>query len=444
MTRAQTLGAWCASLAWEDIPGRLQVKAQDHLLDTIGAAIAGRTSEPVRIAEQVFNAPGLVPVLTSGNPREIRHAARVNAVSAHALEVDDTEGCDHSGAVVVPVLLALLDASQPIPGTRLLTALVAGYEVGRRVQMALGGYTAHNDSGWHSTATCGVFAAATAASVMLELGPEQSASAIAIAASSSSGGWSFSGNGAMTKQLHPGNAVANGIDAAFLASAGARGPLEIFEPVWGSLFQTHGNAAANPDTLTEGLGSTWHFEHSAIKTYASCRSTHSAIDAVLQIMADNHLHSGAITSIEIEVTSFLLPMICPQQPGTISAARMSLPVCLALLMQDKSLAPEDFELFDTAATASWLQRITVMVNDSVAEAEPLVRLNTSDGSYAGRHELARGSAGLALSTAEIEAKFDGLVQHHIGVATAAAIKRFVRELPEATSSRFPQLADGMA
>ena len=441
MTIVESLASWCASLGWADIPGHLQNKAQDHLLDTIGSAIAGRTSEPVRIAEQVFNAAGQVRLLTSGKPRDVRHAARVNAVSAHALEVDDTEGCDHSGAVVVPVLLALLDAHQSAPGPRLLTALVGGYEVGRRVQLSLGGYTAHNDSGWHSTATCGVFAAAAAASIMLELTPDQTASALAIAASSSSGGWAFARDGAMTKQLHPANAAANGIDAALLARAGAQGPHDIFDPVWGGLFQTHGNAATNPQALTDELGSAWHFEHSAIKPYASCRSTHTAIDAVLQMMGDENLRPEDITSIDVEVTSFLLPMICPDKPAAIGAARMSLPVCLALLMQGKALGPADFELFDTPATDSWLRRITIAIDDSVPEAEPLVRLNTRHGSFAKRHAQARGSAGVPLTPVEVEAKFDRLTQNHISGATAQAIKRFVRGLPAAESPRFPQIKD---
>lgn len=437
MTAVETLAAWCSGLTWEDIPSQLQAKAQDHLLDTLGAAIAGRNSEPVRIAERVYSAPGHVRLLTASKPRELRDAARINAISAHALEIDDTEGCDHSGAVVVPVLMALLDVQNGASGSRLLTALVAGYEVGRRVQLSLGGYNAHNDSGWHSTATCGVFASAAAAAVMLGQDAGQTASALAMAASSSSGGWAFARDGAMTKQLHTGNASANGIDAALLARAGARGPLDIFEPVWGSLFQTHGNAASNPGELTRELGSIWHFSHSAIKPYASCRSTHAAIDATMELMAENNLHADDVTGIEVELTSFLLPMICPSNITTISAARMSLPVCIALLLQGKSLSPADFELFATPATTAWLQRITVRIDDAHPEAEPLVRLHTNTGTFANRHAVARGSAPLSLTSAEVEAKFDGLVAPQVGADTVQAIKGFVRQLPDTSTPRFP-------
>lgn len=437
MTSAATLALWCATVRWDQIPSELQLKAQDHLLDTLGAAVAGRTSDVAKIAESVYSAPGSVQVLIGTGPRELRHAARINAIAAHALEIDDTEGCDHSGAVVVPVLLALLDEYSAVSGARLLTALVVGYEVGRRVQLALGGYQAHNNSGWHSTATCGVFAATAAASVMLTLSPDQTASALGIAASSSAGSWAFSGNGAMTKQFHAGNAAANGIDAALLAQAGAVGPQDIFEPVWGSLFQTHGNPAVDPAQLIKGLGSRWHFSHSAIKPYASCRSSHSAIDAAMEIMSSQQLQPKDILRIEIEVNPFLMPMICPSAPTAVSTARMSLPVCLALLMQGKSLVPEDFEDFQTPESVLWLARVTVIQDDSSADTEPLVRIVTRRGTFSGRHRVARGGESLPLLRAAVESKFDGLVGDHLNADTAQAIKTFVQDLPNLQTPIFP-------
>ncbi len=437
MTAGELLAGWCSTLLWEDIPFPLQAKAQDHLLDTIGAAIAGRTTEAVRLAETVFDMPGPSRLLTGGPAREMRHAARINAVASHALEFDDTEGCDHSGAVVVPVLLAILDAHPAVSGSRLLTALVAGYEVGRRVQLALGGYNAHNDSGWHSTATCGVFAATAAAAVLLELDAGQTASALGIAASSSSGGWAFARDGAMTKQLHTSNAAANGIDAALLARAGATGPRDIFEPVWGSFFQTHGNPHVAPAELTKELGTTWHFGHSAIKPYASCRSSHSAIDAALALMSYHQLQPADIISIEIEVNPFLIPMICPSWIPTTSAARMSLPVCLALLMEGKTLAPADFDLYASPETAAWLGRIKVIDDGSAPDVEPLVRINTGQHSFARRHEKARGGETLPLDLAEIETKFDDLVAGHVTTTEAQAIKDFIRQLPGVKSPQFP-------
>ena len=45
----------------------------------------------------------------------------------------------------------------------MLTAVVLGYEIARRVLDASGGYDAFNAKGWHSTGVCGTFGAAAAA-----------------------------------------------------------------------------------------------------------------------------------------------------------------------------------------------------------------------------------------------------------------------------------------
>ena len=446
---AVRLGDWVAGMASRPLsPGQMR-KASDHFLDTLGAMVAGQDEPPARAARAVFRRPGPVPLAGvaglwhHGATADPLDAAFVNAVAAHCLEIDDTEGCDHSGAVVVPVLLALLpscgvlDGGVPDggarPGGRLLPALVAGYEVGRRVQLALGGYDRHNARGWHSTATCGVFAAAAAASVMLGLDGGQSASALGIAASSSAGGWAFSADGSMTKQFHPGKAARAGLEAALLAQAGASGPQQVFEPVWGGFFATHGGPdstgsdSVRPGLLVDGLGCVWHFEHSAIKPYASCRSAHTAIDAFLGILATEDLSPADVQGVRVHVNDFLRPMICPPVPADAAQSRMSLPVSLALLMEGKELMPEDFRDFDNPGTLERLARIEV-VRDPAGGREPLVEVATARGTFASRVKHARGGARHPLNPAEVEAKFRRLTAGYLETVQQAEWIAFSRGL----------------
>ncbi len=422
---AVRLGEWVAGMASRPLSPALAQKASDHLLDTLGAMVAGQDEPAARAARAVFQRPGPVPVAGVAGlwhnraTLDPQDAAFVNAVAAHCLEIDDTEGCDHSGAVVVPVLLSLLPGGAAPdggsrPDGRLLPALVAGYEVGRRVQLALGGYDRHNARGWHSTATCGVFAAAAAASVMLGLDGGQSASALGIAASSSAGGWAFSADGSMTKQFHPGQAARAGLEAALLAQAGGSGPWQVFEPVWGGFFATHGGGpdGVDPGLLVEGLGSTWHFGNSAIKPYASCRSAHTAVDAFLGILAAEGLAPEDVRAVRVHVSDFLRPMICPPAPADAAQARMSLPVSLALLMEGKELMPEDFRDFDSPGVLAQLARIEA-VRDPEAGREPLVEVVADSGTFASRVEHARGGARHPLSPAEVEDKFRRLTAGHL-------------------------------
>ncbi len=76
-----------------------------------------------------------------GRPERLtpRAAALVNGVSSHACEVDDTGGCDHSGAVVVPATLAAAQLSLPYALAAVLAHGHAGldaYADGRRTGAA--------------------------------------------------------------------------------------------------------------------------------------------------------------------------------------------------------------------------------------------------------------------------------------------------------------------
>src|SRR5215469_15150440 len=162
---------------FSDFPAATIHKTKLHLLDTIGAGLAGSASQET---QRVWRGLGLEADTGSsavwGMPHRVnaRSASFINGVSAHALELDDSGGCDHSGAVVVPAALAILpQLKETVSGQHLLTAILMGYEVGRRVLEAVGGYETHNGGGWHSTGTCGVFGAATATGLLLGLnGPE--------------------------------------------------------------------------------------------------------------------------------------------------------------------------------------------------------------------------------------------------------------------------------
>jgi 2-methylcitrate dehydratase PrpD len=118
----------------------------------------------------------------------------------------------------LPGLFALADA-MPVSGRDFLAAYVAGFETETRIARAVNFH--HYDKGWHPTATLGIFGATAAASRLLELTQDQTATALAIAASFSSG---LKANfGTMTKPLHVGHCARNGVMAAMLARAGMRG-----------------------------------------------------------------------------------------------------------------------------------------------------------------------------------------------------------------------------
>src|SRR5215207_3554538 len=312
-TIAERLGTFVADTTFEQLPREVVDKAKRHILDTFGAALVGATSEEAgraRAALVAIEGSGIAPVWGRCESVAPRNAALLNGIAAHAFELDDTGGCDHSGAVVLPAAVAALSLlDKPVSGRAFITAVVLGYDVGRRALEGFGGYRPHNEAGWHSTGTCGTFAAAAACASLLRLTPTQARSCLGLAASFSGGLWAFIHDGAMAKRMHAGRAAESGLLAALLARANITGPAHVFEDVWGGFLKTYAHASTDPEALTRELGTAWRIGRAAIKPYASCRDTHAAVDAVGRVLDRQKLRAADVAEIRVRANSFLAGMV---------------------------------------------------------------------------------------------------------------------------------------
>ena len=402
---------------FSDFPASTVHKAKLHLLDTVGVGLAGSTSSE---AQRVWHGLGLGTdagrSAVWGMPHIVspRSAAFINGVSAHALELDDSGGCDHSGAVVVPAALAILpQLTEAVSGQRFLTAILMGYEVGRRVLEAVGGYEVHNGLGWHSTGTCGVFGAAAATGLLLDLDAHRLAQALGISCSFAGGTWAFIHDGSQTKKLHPGRAAEGGLTAALLAANEFTGPAEIFEAeAWGSFFKTFSPGQSDPHLLTDAFGEKWRLDRCSIKPYATCRGTHSAIDAIRQLRAAHDLEVEKIAAIELEMSGFQFGMCGGKTIASRAQAQMSLPYAVAAELQFGKVGLAELEeaAWSSPLIGSWLARIKVRIDPAMAdEDEPVVTLIGTDNlRYRTRVEFPHGSPANPLPDDQLIAKFRDL------------------------------------
>lgn len=380
------LARFVSETRFSDLPESLVVRAKNHILDTFAATLAGSNSPIALAVQQGVAAEGCAPVASvwgSNLQTSPRNAAWLNGIAAHMYEVDDTGGCDHSGAVVLPAVMAVLPLCQaPVSGQALITAVVLGYDIGRRVLEACGGYAPHNEAGWHSTATCGVFGAAAAVASLLQLNQNQTAQALGIAASFSGGLWGFIHDGSQSKKLHAGRAAEGGVLAATLARQGLTGPAETFEDVWGGFLKTLAPESRQPQALTADLGQIWKLNRCSIKPYASCRGTHSAIDAVGLIMAEQAVGADEIARIHIHLNPFLLEMCGNTDLESLAAAQMSLPYAVAAraLFGHAGLDAWESEKRFSPGIATLLERIHLCVEATHdSNEEPVVELETHSG-----------------------------------------------------------------
>ncbi len=144
------LAHFSATLTAGAVPAHVWARAEDLFVDWVGSALAGRSSRAVQTIEAFSRAmgPGAGPseVLISGRRTSPYFAAMVNAAASHVAEQDDVHNGSvfHPGAVVFPAALAVAQAIGA-SGRELLTAAIAGYEVGIRAGEFLGRW---NDKMW--------------------------------------------------------------------------------------------------------------------------------------------------------------------------------------------------------------------------------------------------------------------------------------------------------
>ncbi|MCX5917808.1 MAG: MmgE/PrpD family protein, partial [Deltaproteobacteria bacterium] len=163
------LAAFITGLKYQSLPPEVIQKAKHCLMDTLGAALAGSKAADGIIAKKVAEklSPRKESTLFTGKGKVgVLEAALANGIMSHALELDDGNryAQGHPGAATIPAVLALAEKEKK-GGKEVIPAIVAGYEVFGRV--GAGGNPSHFNRGFHTTGTCGTFAAAAAAGWLL-------------------------------------------------------------------------------------------------------------------------------------------------------------------------------------------------------------------------------------------------------------------------------------
>ena len=442
LSLSEQLAAFVAGITADAIPVAVVHKTKRHILDTMGAALAGAAASETRSAVAVMNADGHGDAAVWGTRRSlgVRSAAFVNGVAAHALELDDAGGCDHSGAVVMPAVFAALNCTpRPVSGREFLAAVVLGYDVGRRVLEACGGYSPHNGYGWHSTMTCGVFGAAAASARILGLDAPQTAAAFGHAGSFSGGLWGFIHDASQTKRMHTGRASEGGLLAALLAREGVTGPTQVFADKWGGFFNAFARDTREPQALLHELGENWKIMRCSIKPHASCRSAHAAVDATLDLAHSTPFSLDELEGVHIRLSGFVANMCGGRDLRVLASSQMSLPyaVASALVNGHAALAAYLEAARREPRMAATMERITLEVDPSMSDLdEPIVTLTRRDGTSSSRQVLTPlGDPRNPLSDAALLAKYRSLATIVLDDASTNALADAILALEDVADVR---------
>ncbi len=427
------LARFGAALRYEDIPAEAVARIKLSLLDSLGCCLFGATLPWTRKVAELADAEGAKAVATLiglGRKTSPALAALVNGTSGHAFELDDIhkESIVHAGSIATPVALNLAEAKESkVSGRDLLTAMIAGYEIGHRVGNAA--TMSLFFRGFHPQGTSGTFVAAATAARMLNLNATQFQHALGMAGSQA-GGLMAAQEGAMVKRFHSGRAAQSGVYAAQLASRDFTGILDALEAPYGGYLSTYSDKP-NPSRLTDGLGKTWETLNVGYKPHASVTSIHSALDALSELMKEHGIKAGDIAKVETGLSPMThVHCAWEYKAQGVTAAQMNLYYGMSVIALDGAAFTEQFREARLAdpQILDFITRISAYVDPEIEKmGAPFrhasrVKITTRAGKVHEKLALhRRGSPENPLAPEEVIHKFRNVVAPCMSKADAERI-----------------------
>jgi 2-methylcitrate dehydratase PrpD len=338
----QELAKFAREITYDKLPEEVIRQAKLCLLDLVGAACAGATALPGHVVTEIIEEAGGSPqAVLIGRKEKVPalNAALGNGLYAHALELDDLHRSSilRPGSPIIPAALAAAEKTGA-SGKDLITAIVVGYEVGIRIAEAM---TPSHYNFWHTTGTCGTFAAAIAAGKVMDLNEEQLIHALGHAGTQAAGLMElhYSPEGMMSKPLHASKAAQNGLFSAMLARggysstktilSGEKGFLRVFAP------------KAKLEKIVENIGVDFKIMQISYRIYASTRHTHAGIDLALRLR-DKGIKPEDIELLRIQTYSVARDLVGEPFPESVYEAKFSLPFCVSTALVYGHVGVEDF------------------------------------------------------------------------------------------------------
>lgn len=334
---SQRLAEWVANLTPDQLDAGMEQATLDTVVDVLGLCVAARDNDYTLATLAACEEAGAATVIGHNRTLAPIAAALVNGTAAHGEDFDNTfEGCPvHSGAVVVPAVLALSE-QRGLDGARTVLAMAAGIEVMCRLGL-IANKSVHA-AGFHPTAVLGTFAAAVAAAVVLKQERDAVARGLGVAGSLASGIIEYLADGTSTKRLHAGWAAQSGLRAAALGGAGFTGPVSVFEGKHGFFSSFAPSLKPDFSYLLDDLGTKWVGAKLAFKPYACGTMVQPYIDCAIALRKQG-IAAGDIVDIvcavgEGTVHRLWEPLASKQNPPTAYAAKFSTPYGMAVAFQD--------------------------------------------------------------------------------------------------------------
>ncbi|MBP1555651.1 MAG: MmgE/PrpD family protein [Oscillospiraceae bacterium] len=304
----------------DEIRGRADMCMDDYLAVTAAGAAKNR-KRWVKLLERI--PCGSAELVGYDKRADGRTAALINGFNAHSLELDDGQrfAMIHLGASVISAIKAASDENE-ITDDQIRTGIIMGYEAACRAAIAM--QPSHKNRGYHTAGTCGTIGSAVGVAFALGLNTEQMIRVLTCAAGSAAGMLEIQEQRSEIKPYNIGRAAMDGLAAAYMGFTdyatpddmfgGERGFYRMFADEW------------DPDKLTENTDY-FEIERIYVKPYASCRHSHSAVEAAIKL--HSLVDAERIESVEVRTYKLGVKGHDHTEIQGIASAKLSTPYAVA-------------------------------------------------------------------------------------------------------------------
>jgi 2-methylcitrate dehydratase PrpD len=381
------LVALAAGIRFSDIPRQVVETALLQILDFCASAVAGVDADGIPALRALASGWGGKPqasVVGWGTKLPAPLSALVNAATARALELDDVHEAAllHPTVATVPVALAVAQAEGGVTGEAFLTAVIVAQEVMCRLGLAPEYHVSgplHRPRGMSYTYQVGVLGGAVAAGLVLGLDEGSLLDSFGNAFTAIAGNQQAIQEGVLAIRVQQGVTAQTALQSAYFARTGITGPHHALEGKFGWLSYWH-DGRYERDVVTRGLGAEWETLNVSIKPYPTCRITHNAIGATMEVLARHAIRPGEVDRLVVHVNSLeswdevVQPVEQKRSPRTSMEAQFSLQFACAIAAVKGRLTLADLEgssLADPEVLAM-AQKIEPVLDD--VDDEPMGRV----------------------------------------------------------------------
>jgi 2-methylcitrate dehydratase PrpD len=413
------IAAYLSQAGAAELPDDVRTKASWHVLDTVAAGISGsRLHAGIRAYDYAAAAahPGRSGLWGRGGSTDAVMAAFVNAMASHADETDDSHArsVSHPGCSVVPAAFAVA-GQDPASGSLVLRAVAAGYDLGTRMNLALGTDTFDlRGSSPSSHAYASAFGAVGAGLTVARLDPAKTEIGLSYTTQLVSGvtTWLRDSDHVEKAFVFAGMPTRNGVFAVTIAQAGWENVPDAFDghPNFLEAVSDH----PRPEILTDGLGTAYELMQTNIKKYAVGSPAQAAVQAAEILIATHGVTAGQIEAVEIT-----LPAHAAHVTDNRAIPDINVQYLVAGTFEDGQFTfamAHDVERMNTPSILRLRERTTIVPDESLGTTRSgTVTVTRTDGTTARVHvPFVRGTTDDPMSLEELERKSADLLEPALG------------------------------